>query len=247
MQSGKYGNIFDVLVDRPTRAEAIFDYPVVAVAGDADLATILPVVQEYTTKGGTLVVNVVAVVGQAQQQAIPAALLGIKLTGGTAVADEWVPGNATSRGGTLPATPYEIYEVAELAGAEVIAADGTASDARPIITRNAVGAGAVILTLVPHNVGLDERAHPVLPWLMNGLTESLVPVEVRMPDGSRPAGQIMYQINKAKTAAGGWVVTLMNNEGVDKTQSGIARVDRRAHVDVVITSTLPVAAAKEYT
>ena len=40
----------------------------------------------------------------------------------------------------------------------------------------AVGAGAVILTLVPHNVGLDERAHPVLPWLMNGLTESLVPL-----------------------------------------------------------------------
>lgn len=32
-----------------------------------------------------------------------------------------------------------------------------------------------------------------------------------------------YQVNKAKV---GWVVTLMNNFGVDKTQTGLSRVDR---------------------
>ena len=37
MPSGRYGNIFDVLVDRPEKAKAIFDYPVVWAAGDVEL------------------------------------------------------------------------------------------------------------------------------------------------------------------------------------------------------------------
>ena len=37
LPSGRYGNIFDVLVDRPRKAKAIFDYPVVWAAGDVDL------------------------------------------------------------------------------------------------------------------------------------------------------------------------------------------------------------------
>ena len=53
------------------------------------------------------------------------------------------------------------------AGAEAIASDGAGW---PLITRHKVGAGSVVLTLVPHMLGLDERAHPALPWLMNGLT-----------------------------------------------------------------------------
>src|SRR5262249_28105206 len=37
LPSGAYGNIFDVLVDRPSRARAILNYPVVWAAGDVDL------------------------------------------------------------------------------------------------------------------------------------------------------------------------------------------------------------------
>jgi hypothetical protein len=65
-----------------------------------------------------------------------------------------------------------------------------------------------------------------------------------MPDGARPSGQIMYQINRTKD---GYLVMLMNNSGVDKTQNGVARVDRRQFVDVVIQTKLPVKGAKEYT
>ena len=56
----------------------------------------------------------------------------------------------------------------------------------------------------------------------------------------------MYQLNKG-AAAGTWVVTLMNNHGVDKTQSGISRVDRSKFVDVVLHTDLPVKSAIEYT
>ena len=49
------------------------------------------------------------------------------------------------------------------------------------------------------------------------------PVEVRRADGSPLQGEVMYQLNKTKD---GWVVMLVNNNGVDKTQNGVARVDR---------------------
>jgi len=93
-------------------------------------------------------------------------------------------------------------------------------------------------------MGQDERAHPSLPWLLDGLTEGLLPVEVRMADGSRPQGEIMYQVNKTKD---GWLVTLVNGRGVDKTQNGVARVDRRQYADIVLRTKLAVRAAKEYT
>lgn len=110
--------------------------------------------------------------------------------------------------------------------------------------RQKVGEGAVITLLMPHLIGLDEKAHPALPWLMNGLTQRLTPIDVRLADGKRPGGEVQYQFNKTKT---GWLVTLMNHRGIDKTQTGIARVDRRAHVDVVLRTPFPVKTAREWT
>jgi hypothetical protein len=230
MPNGRYGNIFDVLVDRPARAKAMFDYPVVIAAGDVDLVAIQPDVEEYVKKGGTLVVNAAASKGLSPK------LLGLKLTGRTSLASAWMP----VAGALQPTTPFEVAGV-ELEGAAPIA---TADSKLPLITRHKVGSGSVIVTLVPHMIGLDERAHPALPWLMDGLTEKLLPVEVRLPDGARPSGEIMYQVNKSKD---GWVVMLMNNQGVDKTQNGIARVDRTKYVDIALYTSLPVKSATEFT
>ena len=114
----------------------------------------------------------------------------------------------------------------------------------PLITRHQVGKGAVILTLAPRMLGQDERAHPALPYLLNGLTDGLLPIEVRLAGGKRLGGETMYQVNKTKD---GWLVALYNHRGLDKTQTGIARVDRKAYVDVEIRTELPVTAAKEWT
>ena len=43
------------------------------------------------------------------------------------------------------------------------------------------------------------------------------------------------------------LVALYNHRGLDKTQTGIARVDRKAFVDVELRTTLPVVSAKEWT
>jgi hypothetical protein len=230
MPGGMYGNIFDVLVDRPARAKALFDYPVVWAAGDVDLKGLGPALGNYLRKGGTLVVNIEAA------RALPAEWLGVKPTGKLSTAEEWSPDGGESRA----TTPFEVAGV-EMAGAKVLA---WAAPKVPLITRQKVGEGAVILTLAPRMLGLDERAHPALPWLMNGVTEGLLPIEIRLANGERPRGEVMYQVNRTKD---GYLVALVNNRGIDKTQSGIARVDRRAFVDVVLRTSLPVKAAKEYT
>ncbi|MBI4026474.1 MAG: hypothetical protein HY360_15925 [Verrucomicrobia bacterium] len=232
MPGGVYGNLFDVLVDRPERAAAIMDYPVLWAAGDVDLGgKLLPLVEDYVKRGGTLVANVEAAKGKLKED-----LLGVKFKNNRSVTDGWLDEEGMSH----PAGSYELEQV-ELAGAKALA---SASQDLPLITRHQVGEGAVILTLAPRMLGRDERAHPSLPYLMNGLCAQLLPVEVRLADGKRLEGEIMYQLNRIKD---GWLVTLINNRGIDKTQNGVARVDRRAFTDVILRAKLPVASAREYT
>lgn len=230
LPSGTYGDIFDILVDRPARARAIFNYPVVWAAGDVDLSGAMQAtVEEYLQKGGTLVVN------SAAARNLPPTWLGVRLSGSQR-SETWFPDGEGAR----PTTPFEVAKV-ELAGAKVLAWAGANV---PLVTRNQVGRGAVLLTLVPHLIGLDERAHPVIPYLMNGLTQELLPIQVRLANGARPRGEIMYQINKT---GDGFLVSLINNRGIDKTQTGLARVDRRAFSDVVLRTAMPMQEAREFT
>jgi hypothetical protein len=84
----------------------------------------------------------------------------------------------------------------------------------------------------------------VLPFLMNGLTHNLLPVSVTTADGKPLSGELQFQVNRTKD---GYVVLLMNNRGVDKTQNGVARVDRRQVVDVIVRAKQPLRGAKEWT
>ena len=235
MPNGRYGNIFDVLVDRPEKAAALKNYPVIWATGDVDLRALAKPLEEYVKAGGTLVVTSHPA-PKAEKQLLPDAMHGFAVSNTYSTFEGWTPAG----GDTRAATPFQV-ERGILTTGEVLA--WAAKDV-PLLVRNKVGDGAVITILVPRGLGLDERAHPVLPYLMNGLTADLLPVRVEMPDGKRPAGEIQYQVNRTKD---GYVVLLMNNRGVDKTQHGVARVDRRQFVDVVVRTALPVKAAKEWT
>lgn len=229
MPSGVYGDIFDVLVDRPARAKAIHQYPVVWAAGDVKLAgEMLPIVEEYVNNGGTLVMNI----NQAKE--LPK-LTGVKSNGKFAKADAW---SVKDEQRTRDATPFEVAAI-DPGGLQVLCE----SNAGPLVVRHTLGKGAVITILVPHGLGVDERAHPCLPALMNALTDQLTPVQV-LVNGKQSAGEIMYSFNKTKD---GWLVALFNQRGLDKTQHGIARVDRKQFVDVVVRTKLNVTAAREMT
>ena len=231
MPGGVFGNLFDVLVDRPGKAEAIFNYPLVWAAGDVDLGgQWVPTLREYLGRGGTLVVNIEAA------RNLPSDLIGLKPTSEKKVLNVWQAGDGEPRA----SVEYELAAV-ELAGAEPII---RATPELPLVTRNRVGDGAVIVTLVPRMIGQDERAHPALPSLMSDLVAGLLPVEVCRADGQRLDGELLYQVNQT---AEGYVVLVMSTRGVDKTQSGVARVDRRAVAHAAIRTRLPVTSVKEYT
>jgi len=231
MIDSTYGNIFDVLVDRPNRMSAIDDYPIVWAAGNPDLTGQNgQAIADYVQRGGTLVVNVKTA------KALPETLLGVKFAGKSHTASSWMPAG----GQTLACTPYTVEEVALQGKAQALATD---ADGSPLITSNDVGRGRVILTTIPGMMGLDEKAHPAQVYLMNGLTADLLPVQV-LVNGKRPQGEVMYQLNRTKN---GWLVMLVNDHGVDKTQTGIARVNRKAYVDVTLRTNLPLKAVREYT
>ena len=102
LPSGRYGNIFDVLVDRPTKADAIFRYPVVWAAGDVDLRGLAKTLEEYIRKGGTLVVTSDDA-PKAEKRVLPDALLGFAGSNTFDRFEGWHPAGGPVRA-TTPST-----------------------------------------------------------------------------------------------------------------------------------------------
>ena len=73
-------------------------------------------------------------------------------------------------------------------------------------------------------LGEDERMTPLAAHALSHLFVDATPVKV--------SGDVEYLINRNST---GWVVTLLNNNGVYKPQQGMAQVDRSAYVTTTIS------------
>ena len=112
------------------------------------------------------------------------------------------------------------YEKIELKGATAFM---TTPSGEPIVTVNKVGKGSVVFAGVPDLLGEDERITPFAAHMLAHVFADAVPVKV--------TGDVEYLINRT---ANGWVVTMLNNNGVFKTQQGMAQVDRSAYVNVTI-------------
>nr|HOJ31746.1 hypothetical protein [bacterium] len=232
MPPGIYGNIFDVLVDRVEKATVITSYPVVWAAGDVKLeGNWITVLEDYLRKGGTVVLNIESI----RHNTKLLQMLGLSVSEKQTFFNQWsVDGEHF-----YPCVMYSVYQVT----AEKSVPVAFAGQKTPLILRIPFGEGAAIITLVPHMVCMDKRAHPALVYLMNLITEGLIPFELYGMDGKKLKDQLMYLVNKTKD---GWLVALCNNQGIDKTQNGIARVDRTRYVDVEIRTQLNIKSATEY-
>ena len=82
----------------------------------------------------------------------------------------------------------------------------------------------MIFVAVPDLLGEDERMVPFAAHLLAHVFADATPVKV--------VGDVEYLINRT---ANGWVVTLLNNNGVLKPQQGMAQVDRSAYVTATIS------------
>ncbi|HEV2802408.1 MAG TPA: hypothetical protein VGW12_18195, partial [Pyrinomonadaceae bacterium] len=213
--NGVFGDIFDVLVASDERREAINSYRTVVAGGRiAWTPAWVEQLKSYVRRGGVILLN------SAQVEGLPEDLLGVRLRGTTAEADAaecLLPDEARTnlRGGVYR------YERVETRGARVLLKT-PAGD--PLVTSFEHGRGRVIFCAVPDLLGLDERLVPAAAHLFAHLFADTAPVRVK--------GDVQRLFNRTER---GWLVTLINNQGVYKPQQGLAQVDRNAVVEVTLS------------
>ncbi|HEY9281856.1 MAG TPA: DUF4350 domain-containing protein [Pyrinomonadaceae bacterium] len=226
--SSAFGDIFDVLVASEQHASALEAYRALVVGGRVEWSPgFAERLRNYVRAGGTLVLNA------AQARGLPEDLLGVRLTNSSAESDDakcLSPGEpaADMRGSVFRYTRVEPRTAKALI-------ETTGGDA--LVTVNQVGRGQVVFVAVPDLLALDERiAAPAAHALVHLLAEA-TPVRVE--------GDVQHLVNRTPT---GWVVTVFNNDGVDKPQQGMARVDRRAARAVALgLRSREIASAREWT
>jgi hypothetical protein len=170
-------------------------------------------INDYVRNGGTLVVNA------AQIKNLPEPYLGVRLLNDTGEAHN---ARCLSPNEELQDLKGQVfrYEKIELKGATPLI---TVPSGDALVTVNKVGKGRLIFVAVPNLLGEDERMVPFAAHLLAHVFADATPLKI--------TGDVEYLINQT---ANGWVVTLLNNNGVFKPQQGMAQVDRSAYVNVTI-------------
>jgi hypothetical protein len=219
--SGIFGDIFDVLTAADvqgsrSKVETLLpSYRAVVVGGRIEWSNEwIARLNDYVRNGGTVVVNAT------QIKKLPEQFLGVRLLNETGLSHNAVcllPDNEAEslKGQIFP------YEMLELKGATAIM---KVPSGDPIVTVNKIGKGSVVFVAVPDLLGKDERIAPFAAHLLAHVFADAVPVKV--------VGDVEYLINRT---ANGWVVTLLNNNGVFKPQQGMAQVDRSAYLTATIS------------
>jgi hypothetical protein len=216
--SGVFGDIFDVLTASDGVKSGLAAYRAVVVGGRIEWsAEWTQKVADYVRNGGTVVINA------AQIKGVPAQLLGVRLTNDVGEADSARCVAAGEAPQDLSGQMFR-YEKVKLNGASVLIA---APNGDPLVTVNKVGKGSVIFSSLPDLLGIDERMTPFAAHMLAHVFTEATPVKV-----SGDGGNVEYLVNRTAT---GWVVTLINNDGVFKPQQGLAEVDRLAHLHVTLS------------
>jgi hypothetical protein len=245
--SGVFGNIFDVLVasepigvQSPTSKvqssgqgiaavssalsvqrdnnhvqvrSPLDNYRVIVVGGDINWTKEwIEKLTTYVRNGGTVVLNA------AQARGLPEQLLGVHLTNLSAEADA---AKCTREPDQDLSGQMFRYEKVELTGAVSLIA---AANRDTLVTVNKVGKGSVVFNALPDLLGIDGRVTPFAAHMLAHVFSGVSPVRV--------SGDVEYLINRNDY---GWVVTLFNNNGVNKPQQGMATVDRSAVVMATIS------------
>jgi len=217
--AGVFGDIFDVLTatdsPRSKARELLPSYRAVVVGGRVEWSNEwIQRLVEYVRNGGTVVLNA------AQIKKLPEQFLGVRLINDTGEAHNaacLAPGEEMQ---DLKGQIFR-YEKVELKGATPLI---TVPTGDPLVTVNKVGNGSVVFAAIPDLLGEDERMTPFAAHMLAHVFADVVPLKV--------TGDVEYLVNRTTK---GWIVTLLNSNGVFKPQQGMAQVDRSASVTVTIT------------
>ena len=215
-----FGDIFDVLTaadaqgSRSKIQSLLPSYRAVVVGGRIEWSSEwIKRLDDYVRNGGTVVLNA------AQIKKLPEEFLGVRLLNSTGEAHNATCASPGEQSQDLHGGIFR-YEKIELKGATALISVPTGD---PLVTVNKVGKGSVVFAAVPDLLGEDERIVPFAAHMLAHVFADAVPLKV--------TGDVEYLINRT---ANGWIVTLLNNNGVFKPQQGMAQVDRSAYVAVTI-------------
>ncbi|MHB0937990.1 MAG: hypothetical protein ACYDCO_21925 [Armatimonadota bacterium] len=217
-----FGDIYDVIFAYPDmkRWATIDTYPVVIVIGD--IALTAPEGQrlaQYVDNGGTLVVADGTLTGPG------AAAVKLPKMGNVedAAGYKWLNEAAVS--------PSQRYRFRAIPSGRALAAT---ADGKAFCSAFDRGKGRLIVLSVPHGLGINKEAVPVVPRLLAHLSRDLMPVEVE--------GNVEWLLNQRKD---GWTVTLINPAGEQKPQHGMFPTDYTQNKTVTIRAKVPVKAAAD--
>lgn len=212
--SGVFGDIFDVIVASESKSADVVDalngYRTIVVGGEIEWSPLwIQKVTEFVRNGGVLVLNT------AQARKLPQALIGVEITSDSAEAERALCSSAGDNTLDLSGQIFRYQKVFPHNAISLM----TAPNGDALVTVNKLGKGMVVLNALPDLLGEDERITPFAAHMLEHAFAGATPVQV--------SGDVEYLINHNSR---GWVVTLINNNGVFKPQQGMAQVDRSAKV-----------------
>ena len=222
--SSVFGDIFDVVVaqdvqrtsttPRPTDSP-LSPYRVVVVGGQINWTPAwVTKLDQFVRGGGVLVLNA------AQVKGLPVELTGVELTDETVEADRALCSVSSEAARDLSGQMFR-YQKIRLRSANPLM---SAPNGDALVTVNKLEKGIVVFSALPDLLGEDERVTPFVAHMLEHAFAGVLPVNVN--------GDVEYLINRNER---GWVVTLINNNGVFKPQQGMAQVDRKARATAVLT------------
>lgn len=226
--TGPFGDIFDVLTNDAS-PEALRSYPVLMLVGRVDIdEQFAGQLKDYIAVGGTLIANV-----KQLNERLPAAAFGCKLTGKTLQSRRAL---SLLDGALIKENAPFGFDELLLVGAMPLAIAPDVPDQPALIALAQYGKGRAILT-APHWMMPPEAKRDML-----GLFSNLVAALSRELSPVRVTGNVQHIINRNQS---GWVVTLINNEGVYKHPGRAAVIKPDESVDATVT--LLSAAGKQVT
>ena len=221
---GVFGDVFDVVYAYPDMKKwrTLDTYPVVVATGDIELTEAEGTkLAEYVNKGGTLLVADTHLTGP-----------GVKALKLPEAGQRPRRRPVTAGSRMKPTNRRNVSVIGRITKGRPLA---TTLDGKVYCAAFEQGKGRLIYLSVPHGLGIDRAAHPVLGHLLAHLTRGLMPVEVR--------GEVEWLVNRTAT---GWIVTLLNPAGQAKPQQGITPTDYRENRTITIRTAAPVKGAADW-
>jgi hypothetical protein len=218
---GVFGDVFDVLVTSPGKADVLDGYAAVVLNGEVTVTAAWgKQLASYLDAGGTLVVSDGQLTGPGVAELRLPEL-------GAAAEDTVVQWQPTGR--TVPSQRFRYRPVK---GGRALATTANGDAIAAVFER---GQGRLAFLSVPLGLGIDGAATPLVALVLAHARQALLPVEVE--------GEVEWLLNRTPT---GWLVTLLNPAGNQRLQHGVGPTDYRQRRTVTVRAAQPVTGATEW-